>query len=93
MLERVWSKRNAPALPIGENVSECSHYEEQNGGSLKTKSCRVIQWAPSWVYVRKRWKLYLEDTRTPVLIATLFIVGKTWKHLNENKKKIVFCIL
>ena len=91
MLERVWSKRNCPPLPVGENVSKCSHCEEQSGGSLKTKS-HVIQWAPSWAYVRKRRKLYLEDARTPVLIATLFIVGKTWKHLNKTKK-IVFCIL
>ena len=41
----------------------------------------MIQLFYSWVYIRKKPKtLIKKDTCTPVLIAALFTIAKTWKQ-------------
>ena len=33
-----------------------------------------------WAHIQKRWKLFRKDICTPVFIAALFTIAKTWKQ-------------
>ena len=41
----------------------------------------MIQQSHSWVYIQKRWKLLIwKDTCTPIFIAALFTITKSWNQ-------------
>ena len=67
---------------LGGNVSWCSHYKEQHGGSSKNWKTE-LPYDPAipllGIYLDKTviWK----DTCTPVFIAALFTIAKTWKQI------------
>ena len=71
-----------PSYIVGGNVNWYSHYGEQYGGSLKKKKTIIelpndptiplLGKYPEKATIRK-------DTCTPVFIAALFIIAKTWK--------------
>ena len=44
----------------------------------------MTQEAHSWTYIQT--KLFIQkDTCTPMFIAALFIIAKTWKNLNMHQ--------
>ena len=55
-----------------------SHYGEQCGDSLKNwkENCLMTQQSHCWAYTRRTER----DTCTPVFIAALFIIARTWKQ-------------
>ena len=66
---------------VGGNVSWCSHYEEQYGGSLKKQKIELPYdsgFPLLGTYMEKIiiWK----DTFTPIFTAALFIIAKTWEQ-------------
>ena len=54
----------------------------------------MIQQSHSWAYIRR--KLIQKDIYTPIFIAALFIIAKTWKQpkspLTEEYIKKMWCI-
>ena len=72
-----------PSDAVG-HVNWCSHYGEQYGGSLKKLKIE-LPYDPAIpllsIYLEKMKTLIQEDTCTPMFIAPLFIIAKTWKQL------------
>ena len=65
---------------VGGNVSWCSHYGELYGGSLKKRKTELpydSEFPLLGIYMEKIiiWK----DTCTPIFIAALFMMAKTWE--------------
>ena len=57
----------------------------------------MIQQSHSWVYIQKRWKLLIwKDTCTPIFIAALFTITKSWNQpkwlLTEECRKKMWYI-
>ena len=73
-------EKREPSYTIGGNVTWYSHCREQYGGSLKNKV--ELPHDPEipllGTYLEKTiiWK----DTCTPMFIATLFAIARTWKQ-------------
>ena len=75
------AEKKEPSYTVGENVNWYSHYGEQYGGSLK-KVKMELPYDPAipllGIYLEKTiiWK----DTCTPMFIAALFAIVRTWKE-------------
>ena len=94
MLERVWRKGNALALLVG--IKLYSHYGRQYGDSLKKLGLK-----PPYDPATPLLGIYPEetktekDTHTPMFIATLFTVTRTWNSPSKDewiKKLWYICI-
>ena len=73
-------EKKKPSYIVGENVNWYIHYQEQYGGSLKTK-IRVIYDPPIpllGIYTEKT--ITQKDTYTPIFTASLFTIARTWKQ-------------
>ena len=76
-------EKKEPSCTVGENVNWCSHYGEQYGGSLKNwkLSHHMILQSHSWAYIQKIQKILIQkDSCTPMFIAALLTMAKTWKQ-------------
>ena len=72
-------EKREPSYAVGGNVNWCSHYGEQYGGSL-TKTELSYDPAIPLLGIYLERTLTQRDTRTPMLIAALFTIAKTWKQ-------------
>ena len=67
---------------VGENVNRCSHYGEQYGGRFLKKTKNRVTIDPAiplqGIYLKKT--LIQKDTCTPMFIAALFTIARTWKQ-------------
>ena len=68
------------AYTVGENANWYSHYGEQCGDSSKSweQNCHKTQQSHCWAYTLR--KTELGYTCTPMFIAALFIIARTWKQ-------------
>ena len=77
----MWRKGN-PLYTVGRNINWYCHYGEQYGGSSK-KLKAELPYDPGipllGIYTDKT--IIHKDTCTPIFIAALFIIFKTWKPL------------
>ena len=73
--------KREPSYTVGGNVSWCSHYGKQYGGSLKKLKIELPH-DPAipllGIYLDKT--LIQKDTCAPVFIAALFTIAKTQKQ-------------
>ena len=76
-------EKREPSCTVGGNVNWCSHYGELYGGSLKKLKIELL-YDPAIlllsIYPEKTKTLIQKDTCTPMFIAALFTVVKTWKQ-------------
>jgi len=72
-----------PSYKIGGNANCCSHYGEQYGGSLKKMRKKELPYGPAILLLGlfSEETIIQKDTCTPMFIAVLFIIAKTWKQL------------
>ena len=65
---------------VGGNANYYSHYGEQCGDSLKNwkQNCLMIQQSHCWAHILR--KPELKEMCTPVFIAALFTIARTWKQ-------------
>ena len=75
-------EKKEPSYTVGGNVNWYSHYGEQYGSSLKKKQLKIeLPYDPVFpllgIYLEKN--MLRNDTCTPVFIAALFTIAKTWK--------------
>ena len=74
-------EKREPSYIVGGNVSWCSHYREQYRGSSKKLNIELL-YDPSipilGIYLEKN--IIRKDTCTPMFIAALFTIAKTWKQ-------------
>ena len=80
MLERVWRKGNLLTLLVGMQTGTANNFGEQCGDSLKNwkQNCLMTQQSHCWAYTPR--KSEVKETCTPVFIAALFTVARTWKQ-------------
>ena len=81
MLERVWRKE--PSYTDAGNVNWNNHYGEQSGSSLKKKKLKIelpYDRAIPLLGIYPEKNMVQKDTCTPMFIATLFTIAKTWKQ-------------
>ena len=71
-------EKREPSCTVGGNVNWYSHYGEQYGGSFKLSYDPAIPLLD--IYPEKGKILIQKDTCTPVFIAALFTIAKTWKQ-------------
>ena len=80
-------EKRKPYDTAGGNVSWCSHYGEQYGGSSKKLKIE-LPYDPAipllGIYLDKT--INQKDTCTLVFIAALFTIAKTWK---QDRKSVV----
>ena len=74
------AEKREPSYTVGGNANEYSHYGEPCGDSLKNwkQNCHMTQQSHCWAYTPR--KPELKDTCTPVFIAALFTIARTWKQ-------------
>ena len=79
MLGRVWRKRNPLTLLVGMQTSTAV-MENSVEISLKSwkQNCHMTQQSHCWVYTPR--KPELKDMCTPMFIAALFTIARTWKQ-------------
>ena len=74
-------EKSEPYYTVSGNINWYSHYGEQYGGSLK-KTKIELPYDPAipllGIYLEKI--IIQKDTCTPVFIAALFTIAKTWKQ-------------
>ena len=74
-------EKREPSCTVGGNANWYSHYGEQYGGSLK-KLKTELPHDPAipllGIYPQKT--IIQKDTCTPMFIAALFIIARTWKQ-------------
>ena len=73
--------KREPYYPVGGNVNWCNHYGKQNGDfskNLKIES--PFDPAISLLGIYPEKSMTQKDTRTPVFIAALYTITKTWKR-------------
>ena len=74
-------EKREPSCTVGGNANWYSHYGEQYGGSLK-KLKTELPYDPAipllGIYPQKT--IIQKDTCTPMFIAALFIIARTWKQ-------------
>ena len=79
MLERVWRKRNPPTLLLGMSVGTATM---ENSMRFLKKLKIELSYDPGipllGTYPEKT--LFGKDTCTPMFIAALFTIAKTWKQ-------------
>ena len=73
-------EKRKPMCTVGGNVSWCSHYRKQYGGSLKIE----LPYDPAipllGIYLKEMKTLAQKVICTPMFIVGLFIVTKKWKQ-------------
>ena len=75
------AEKREPSCTAGGNVSWCSHYREQYGSYFKNNS-RIAVWSRNPTPGNlNRENHNSKDTCTPIFIAPLFKITKTWKQL------------
>ena len=77
--ERV--EKREPSYTVGGNINRCNYYGEQYEVSL-TKNRVSCDPAVSLldIYLEKMKTLIQKDTCTPMCIAALFTIARTWKQ-------------
>ena len=72
--------KRGPSYSVGGNDNWYNHYGEQYGGSLKNlqQSYHITQQSHCWAYTPR--KPELKDKCTPMFIAALFAIARTWKQ-------------
>ena len=74
-------EKREPSYIVGGNVSWCSHYGKHYGDSLKKLKIELLYDAAIpllGIYLKKT--LIQKDTCTPMFIAVLFTITRTWKQ-------------
>ena len=74
-------EKRAPSYTVGGNVNWYSHYGKQYGGSFKLNI--ELPYDPTILHlgIYPENTLTAKDTCTPIFIAALSTVAKTWKQL------------
>ena len=76
-------EKREPSYTIGGNVNWCSHYGKTVWSFLKNLKIELPS-APAipflGIYPEKMKTLFQKDTCTPMFIAALFMIAKTWKQ-------------
>ena len=74
-------EKREPSYTVGGDVDWCSHYGEQYGDSLKKLELPYDPPIPLLgIYPEKMKPLIQNDTCTPMFIAALFTIARTWKQ-------------
>ena len=73
-------ERREPSYTVGGNVNWYSHGEEQYGDSLKLKTELPYDPAIPLLGMYPEKNMIRKDTCTPMFIAELFTIAKTWKQ-------------
>ena len=74
-------ERREPSYTVGGSVNWYSHYGEQYGGSLKKLKIELpYDPAIPLLGICPEKNMVQKDTCTPMLIAALFTIAKTWKQ-------------
>ena len=71
---------HAPSYTVGENANEYSHYGEQCGDSLKTGNRTGYDPAIPLLGIHTEETRSERDMCTPMFMAALFIIARTWKQ-------------
>ena len=73
-------KKREPSYTVVGNANQYSHYGEQCGDSLKNwkQNSHMTQQSHCWAHTPR--KPELKDMCTPMFIAALFIIARTWKQ-------------
>ena len=79
MLERVWRKGNPLTLLVGMQTSTAT-MENNVESPLKTGNRIAIDPAIPLLGIHTEETRIERDTRTPMFIAALFIIARTWKQ-------------
>ena len=86
-------EKREPFYTVGVNISQCNHYGEQYGSSLKNEIQNFIRSSSPTPAHISRENYNLKTYVHPVFTAGLFIVVKTWKQpkcpsIQEQIKKM-----
>ena len=76
-------EKREPSFTVDGNANWYSHYGEQCGDSLKSQkqNCHMTQQSHCWAYTAVSEETRIErDSCTPMFIAALFIIARTWKQ-------------
>ena len=73
-------EKRETSYTVGGNVNWCSHYGKQYGGSSKNKIELLYDPAIPLLGIYPDKTIIWKYTRTPVFIATLCTVAKTWEQ-------------
>ena len=73
-------ERREPSYTVGGNVNWYSHSEEQYGDSLKLKIELPYDPVIPLLGMYPEKNMIRKDTCTPMFIAELFTIAKTWKQ-------------
>ena len=89
-------EKKEPSYTIGDNINWYIHCGEQHGGSLKNQTELSDDPAIPLLGIYPEKTIIEKDTCTPVLIAALFTIARTWEQpryplMNEWIKKM-WCI-
>ena len=81
MLERVWRK-GKPSYIVGGNANWYSHYGAQRGDSLKYGEKKTLPDDPAVLLlgIHTKETCTERDPCTPMFIAALFTIARTWKQ-------------
>ena len=84
-LVRVW--RNLNHVHLGGDAKWYSCYEKQYVGSSKTNKHRISIWSSNFnlgIHPKELKARSQRDICTPIFIAALFIIAKTWKWTSSQ---------
>ena len=75
-------EKRESSYTVGRNANWYSHYGEQYGDSLKKKLKIELPYNPaiSLLVIRTEETRFERDTCTPMFIAALFTIARTWKQ-------------
>ena len=74
-------EKKESSYTAGRNVNWCSHYGKQYGSSLKKLKVELPHDpAISLLGIYPEKKIIRKDTCTPMFIAALFTIARTWKQ-------------
>ena len=75
------SPKREPSYTVGGNVNWCSHYGKPYGGSSKKLKIELLyEAAIPFLGIYPDKTIIRKDTCTPMFIAALFTIAKTWKQ-------------
>ena len=78
--KRINSTEREPSYTVGENVSWCSHYGNSMEFPQKTENRAANNPTISLLGIYPDKTIIQKDTCTPLFIAALFTIAKTWKQ-------------
>ena len=73
-------EKKEPSYTIGDNINWYIHCGEQHGGSLKNQTELSDDPAIPLLGIYPEKTIIEKDTCTPVFIAVLFTIARTWKQ-------------